>query len=125
MKIYVAALYSTKDTEATLAKRVIEGAGHECTSQWITGGEDGRSRSEAAIMDLNDVWRADALILLTLPLGTLYKGGGRCVEFGYALGLGKKVAVVGDYENIFCHLPSVKVCSTVGAAIEFLEVDHD
>ena len=122
MKVYIAALYSTNDNAAAEAVRQLVEAGHESTAQWINGAEETRTQAEAAVMDLEDVDRADALILLALPIGTLYKGGGRHFEMGYAVARGKKVIVVGDYETVFCHLPKVLVCPTVGAAINFLEV---
>ena len=121
MKIYVAALYSMRETEAAEAARVVLENGHECTARWIGGGEVGKSQAGAAVMDIEDIDAAEALIMLALPYGTMFKGGGRHFEMGYAHGRGKRIAVVGDHESVFCHLPSVMVCPTVGAAIHFLE----
>lgn len=124
MNIYVAALASQIAYANVIADR-LRSAGHSITSRWLDGLAeiDAGSQANAAEMDITDVERADVLVLLTLPKGTLYKGGGRNVEFGYALGRGKLCVIIGDYENIFCHLRRVRVVSTVEAALEVLRED--
>jgi len=124
-KVYVAAWYSER-ARAKAAARELERAGYVITSPWIDGGTDtaqGYELMKAAIEDLNGVVQADYLMLLALPFGTQYSGGGRWVEFGYALALGKRMVVIGSHETIFCHLPQVRVYSTVGAAINFMDLD--
>jgi nucleoside 2-deoxyribosyltransferase len=64
-------------------------------------------------MDLDDIDRADALVLMTMPVGTMFSSGGRMVELGYAIGTGKRIFILGPRENIFCHLPRVIQCETV------------
>lgn len=126
-KVYVAGWYA-QIAEAKAAVRELREAGYEVTSKWVEGGTDtanGYALRQAAIEDLHDLQRADYLMLLALPFGTMYNGGGRWVEFGYALALGKRMVVIGGHETIFCHLPGVKVYSTVGAAINFMNVGRN
>lgn len=106
MKFYIAALYSEMKNAKYVAE-CIEASGHECTSRWINGDEEDMFTHDAAQMDLDDIDSADTIILLTLPKGTLYKGGGRQVEFGYALAKNKNMIVLGDKEHIFCHLKRI------------------
>lgn len=83
--------------------------GFDVTARWVYGGEAGLTRTDIAVMDLNDVLAADCFILFTEEYKSLQPGGGRFVEFGYALALDKQVIVIGDYENVFTHHPDVKV----------------
>jgi nucleoside 2-deoxyribosyltransferase len=53
------------------------------------------------------------VISFTFPRGTPSTGGGRHVEFGYALAKGKRVVVIGERENVFHHHPSVKLHASV------------
>jgi nucleoside 2-deoxyribosyltransferase len=125
-KVYVAGWYS-QITQAKEAARELRQAGYLVTAPWIDGVTDtanGYPLMQAALDDLHGVKQADYLMLLALPFGTMYNGGGRWVEFGYALALGKRMVVVGEHETIFCHLPGVRVYSTVGAAINFMNVER-
>ena len=110
MKVYLAALFSRRAEMETYANKIAEN-GHEITARWVYGGEDGLSRTEIALMDIEDVDRADAIISFTHPRGTMTTGGGRHVEFGYALAKGKKLIVIGAYENVFHHMPNVQIYS--------------
>lgn len=122
-KVYVAALYSMMP-QAKAAAVLLEKAGYKVTSRWIHGDDPSVPPLARATYDLEDVRAADYLMLLSLPFGTLYKGGGRHVEFGYALALGKRMVVVGDYETVFIYLPEVRVYTTVGAAIHFMNEEQ-
>jgi hypothetical protein len=105
-KIYLAARYSRKDEMAILADR-LKDDGHEITSKWNYGNEAGMSREAVALMDYEDVERADTLVLFTERLGSYNRGGGRHFEFGEAYALNKDCFVVGEQEHVFCHLPKV------------------
>lgn len=100
MKIYVAGLYSKLAELAEESKKLID-AGFEVTATWLQNAEDGLTFEHVAHIDLNDVDAAAVLILYTEPYGTPVPGGGRHVEFGYALGKGKQIIIVGPRENIF------------------------
>lgn len=87
----------------------IKQKGHEITARWVYGGEEGLSREDIALMDIEDVDRADIVISFTHPRGFLTPGGGRHVEFGYALAKNKKLVIIGHFENIFHHMPNVEL----------------
>jgi hypothetical protein len=109
MKFYIAS--SSVERARDLAQKLVD-AGHKVTSSWIKTGwgshgpQFDEERSQVARRDLMDVTAADALILLSdednVP-------GGKHVEFGYAIALGKKVYVIGRRENIFHWHPWVIV----------------
>lgn len=83
----------------------LEGVGMRVTSRWIDSPdhEEGHvpgtlSNMHRGVQDIQDIDAADTLIAFTsIPSTT----GGMHVEFGYALGKGKTVIVVGPYTNIF------------------------
>ncbi len=124
MKIYLAAPYA----EMFLMRKwdlLLIDAGHVCTSRWVHGNESGMTQPQAAQMDLDDVDAADAVVLMAFPRGTPFTGGGRCVEFGYALARDKLALVVmakdGDLENIFHHLPQVVVFRSIEDVVEYIK----
>ena len=107
MKIYIAALYSQRNEMLVVAEKLRE-AGHEVTSRWIKGAEPGKTPTQAAMECAADVDYADTLLIFSLPHGTLYKGGGRQFEMGYAYGTGKTIVIIGEKgEHVFHHLPSM------------------
>lgn len=107
-RIYLAALYSRRD-EMSIYAELLREDGHTITSRWVDGQEEGMTNTDIAILDYDDVKRADTLILFTLKKGTLYMGGGRHTEFGLAYAWEHDCFVVGDREQVFCHLPLVTV----------------
>lgn len=117
MRVYIAAPYAAR-RQALAYAQDLRGLGFDVTSSWVneeheigpgtTGAAPALSDDEAgrhAATDLDDVDRADVLVLLTgaaLGLAPAECGsGGRHVETGYALAKGKWVVVVGEAENIF------------------------
>ncbi len=120
LKVYIAGRYANL---AILAeeRKLYEQAGIEITSSWLNNVEDGMSFTDVAVLDLKDVDAADALVLYTEPYGTPVPGGGRHVEFGYALGRGKHIVIVGPHENIFHWHPRVNTFPRTEYAIRFLE----
>lgn len=107
MKIYIAGRYALLAQLAEEAK-LFKAAGHEVTSSWLDNAEEGMSFDDIASADLKDVEDADILVLYTEPYGTPVSGGGRHVEFGYAMGFGKSVYIIGARENVFHWHPDVK-----------------
>jgi hypothetical protein len=117
MKIYVAAMYGQMMEMRDVRDRLVA-AGHEVTAQWIDGKEANDTQSAAAIMDVQDVVRAEALIAFSQARGTMHTGGGRHVEFGIALALGKRLMVVGPRgEHVFHAYPGVRFFDTLDDAI--------
>lgn len=110
MNIYIAAPYELRD-DAIATMKLLESRGNRVTSSWLRHlDEEG---DLYARIDLADITRADMLLALN-PGGWKQKGaGGRHVELGYALALGKKIVVVGVRSNIFHHLSHVLVLDRV------------
>jgi nucleoside 2-deoxyribosyltransferase len=114
MKVYLAARFSDRAYMELVADR-LKSLGVEITSTWNYGGEEGLDREGIAMLDLKDVDRCDTLVSYTQPLGTMTKGGGRHVEFGYGLAKGKRLILIGEQENVFHHHPDVLVFPTLNA----------
>lgn len=132
MKIYIAARYGRKDELKTLFAK-LEELGHECTSRWISDGEEGKTQQQAAEMDVEDVLRADALLFVGEPSGSVNRGGGRWFEFGVAFQAGKLcLALLDDsgsgehsgsrdgHESVFTHLPSVRTFRSEAEVLDYL-----
>lgn len=121
MRIYIAAMYGQMEDMRPVAARLRE-VGHEVTARWIDGAEDTLSESSSgANMDLDDIDRADCVLSFTQPYGTKTKGGGRHVEFGYAVAKRKRLIVIGERENIFHHLTYVEIVPSLDEAISRLD----
>ena len=129
MKVYFAARYRRRN-ELRHHVRLFEDRGHVVTSRWLWTTYDGGDatgssacppavRMQHAVEDLDDVLRADALILFAEP----QQGGrgGRHVEFGIAIGARKQLVIVGEAENVFHYLPEVIRVPNVECALAFLE----
>jgi len=111
-RVYIAALFSRR-AEMEERANLLTRCGFDVVARWVYGGEDGLTREQIALLDIEDVDKADIVVSFTHPHGTVTPGGGRHVEFGYALAKGKKVVLIGDRENIFHHHPAVEVHSTL------------
>lgn len=110
MRVYVAGRYAERALLRELAQ-ALGRRGHEVVSRWLTEhtavrmGDIGQAR-DYALEDLLDIQRADLFVLVGSRPS---QSGGRHVEFGYALALGKRMCVIGKRHNIFHCLPQVKV----------------
>jgi nucleoside 2-deoxyribosyltransferase len=103
VKIYIAHNYSARillrDTVSILQKM-----GHQVASQWITDDAHEGVNHEAARMDLDDIDRADALLLFVDQIGDT-SGKGKYIEMGYAMGTHKPVILIGKDDGcVFYHL---------------------
>lgn len=102
---YLAGRFSRRH-ELGLYANELKLAGYQITSRWLHSTvstnalRDPAALIRAAHQDLDDVKAADGLVLFTEAEG-VYTSGGRLVEFGVALGAGKRLFVVGPPENIF------------------------
>lgn len=124
MKIYLAARYS-RHPEMRGARDVLTALGHVVTSRWIDqhGGDQLESATLAQLNtnpsgcaiygqhDVEDVGAADVVVSFTGGEGGR---GGRHVEFGIAIALGKDLVVIGPREHIFHTLPQVRQYETWG-----------
>jgi hypothetical protein len=128
MRIYLAAAYHHYPLMQEVAALLTQ-HGHTVMSRWIKGANaahDGNlfapevlQRSQQwAQGDLEDVKAAEVLLYFSEP-GTRQRGG-KAVEFGVALALGKRLIVVGGFEHLFHTLRAVEHVPTVTAAIALL-----
>lgn len=146
MRIYLASRYSRR-IELCGYREQLRAIGHAIDAVWLNGehqisdrgvpigesgealveGDDGSTTGEAARLrqkfaqeDYRDVLMCDLLIAFTEPPRSNASRGGRHVEFGIALGLMKRVWIVGPRENIFCWLEDVRQFDTFDDAIKAL-----
>lgn len=116
MLIYLGASWPQRETMRNVADH-LRAIGHTCTSTWIhsespTGmdatdvcNDPDRARKGGA-RDLSDIIYADMVAIFTdVPSST----GGFHVEYGFALGLGKPVAIVGPQPNVFYALHRINI----------------
>lgn len=130
MKVYLAGQYPRRDELRHVANLLREN-NIEVTSRWLLESLPLSTQlpdltvsnlREFAEIDGEDIRTADTLVLFSedplvgLPRGTHH------TEFGYALGLGKRVIVIGGYENVFHYLPEVIHYATIQ---DFLDSEGD
>jgi nucleoside 2-deoxyribosyltransferase len=119
VKVYLAAPYAARDQVKDYAAELTR-IGFTITSTWLnethdinagtTGAATGLSNDQVALhaaADLHDIDQSDLLVAITAKAVNERGGsGGRHVETGYAIALGKPVVVVGEPENVFHRLGS-------------------
>ena len=121
MKIFIAASYSKK-VSVWEAAEILESRGHDVVSTWhqeiylptVQLGElaDDALR-DLAVRDIKELSSCDALVFFAEPQENQPPRGGRHVEFGIALALGKRVIVIGKAENLFHYWPKVEVVDSL------------
>jgi len=143
MRIYLAARYSRRE-ELCAYREQLQEMGHDVQARWLNGthqisdtgtpiGDHGEAliestdpavdvlRSKFAQDDCEDLVDADLVISFTEPPRSKANRGGRHVEFGMALAMGKRQIVVGFRENLFHWMPCVEFYKTWGEAKENLD----
>ena len=120
MKVYIAAPYTCR-AAAIAVMHVLEAAGHVVTSRWLR--ETNPNCDANAKKDLTDIDNADALLALNFKEWQDKGSGGRHVELGYALALGKRIVLYGPRTNIFHHLDSVTAVDSIGGVLSALASD--
>jgi nucleoside 2-deoxyribosyltransferase len=133
MTIYIAAKYPRRD-EMRHVRTKLQIAGFTVTSRWLdeTTPLDStlpestpRSCQRTAIIDLEDVDRADTFLFFSEDSLVGVPRGGRHVEMGFALAKGKRIIVIGDPENIFHYLPGIIHYPTLDSFLEWESFRHD
>jgi hypothetical protein len=115
MRVYLAARYSRKNEIKALVP-LFGAHGISVGSRWLHETSPPEVTllevtpefcQETALVDLEDIEAADMLVFFAEDPLVGTPRGGRHVEFGFALGIGKRIAVIGGPENIFHHLSQV------------------
>lgn len=123
MKIYLMARYRRQLEMREVAKILTTRYDHKITSGWIWQNDEITDKhigteialttqANLALRDVNDISRADICIGFSDPIGTQLRGG-KMVELGIALAMGKVIYVVGGREHIFHALESIVHFDTV------------
>ena len=147
MKVYIAAPYAARELAKSYADELAT-IGIQCTSNWITetkeiddeatGVASGLGDDEVKqCVDINirDIEHADVLVHLAAehvwrndetkcasPSAPLLNSGGRHVELGYALALGKHIINVGDVENVFHRARAINVADWHKAVLALVRI---
>ncbi len=115
LAVYLAARYSRKDEIKQKSLELID-MGINCTSRWLdekcspttTMAETGDAFClEVANTDIEDIDRADVLVLFTENPEIPFVRGGRHFESGYAYAKGIQTLTCGPKENVFHHLQKI------------------
>ena len=106
-RLYLAASFNRAE-EMRGYRDELRGLGHHVTSRWIDVGGSSMREEEVltnpsiaqghAVDNIADIMSADAMLMFT---GVPSTTGGRHVEFGVALMIGKQVIIIGPRENVF------------------------
>lgn len=115
MKVYLAAQYPRRDEMRHVAKLLREN-NILVTSRWLSetaslgshlNEATNAENLSAAIHDRADIDAADTLVLFAEDPTVGFPRGTHHVEFGYAMGKGKRLVVINGPENIFQYFPEV------------------
>lgn len=135
--IYLAAKYAKRNEGLRDLGEALQGLGFEVTANWLWDGEEGKTIQQAAVMDVEDVRRADTLVFFGEPQASENRGGGRWFEFGMAHALGKRcIAVLNldptkgghdhlpiGHESVFTALPDVEVATSIEELMDLLQME--
>ena len=137
--IYLAARYARRNEGLRDLAVALQGLGYGITANWLWDGEEGKTIVDAAVMDVEDVRRADTLVFFGEPQASENRGGGRWFEFGMAHALGKRCIAFLDmdptrgshdrlpigHESVFTALPDVEVVASIEELIEVLGMEME
>lgn len=110
----------------------LRASGYVVTSRWLDAAAAGPATAQAdgdgaaarlagiARQDFEDIVSADVVVVFNPPEACSVGRGGRHVETGYALALGKRVVLVGARGNVFHWLPEVTLVPDWTALRELL-----
>lgn len=121
MRFYIA---SHSQEEARAVADILQENGYDIVSSWLnedfsrTSTYTDEEKAAIANKDIDEVWQADALVLLPSPIRV---AGGKFVEAGAAIALGKPVYVIGVRENILLYHRNAFNFRTVEDLLEKLQ----
>jgi nucleoside 2-deoxyribosyltransferase len=120
LSVYLASRHEDRDDIIRVRKALVKN-GINVTSRWLLEGgvlktnvvENEREGSMHVLTnDLEDINIADAVVVFSPKKAFGNSTGGRHVEFGYSLAMGKKLILVGFRENVFHWHPDVTCVRT-------------
>jgi uncharacterized protein YuzB (UPF0349 family) len=118
-RIYIAAKFSKLEEMRENANQLAR-MGHVCTSSWLKEDPSNDVLDDndvkwkgVAETDLYDLVNSEAIMIFTEDAEHEFKRGGKMVEFGFALGYGLRLIVIGPRQNIFMYLDEVEVYETL------------
>lgn len=113
MKVYLAGRFSRRAEFAAIAAQLTN-VGIEVTSRWLAESDHmtfdkltDQERSDRAYYDQEDIIECDVFVSFGETPEVGYNSGGRHVEFGMALALGKPILLLGHRENVFHYFPYI------------------
>jgi len=123
-KLYIAASFLMREKCIKLIKKLPPNI--EVVSTWhrddakidrrIRKGNLGSIVRKRIIRDYDQIKRSNLVVIF---VGDYVTGGGRHTELGIAIGMNKKIALIGRYDhNPFERMPSIKLYNTIS---EFME----
>ena len=136
-KIYMAARFSKRHVLQRWQDDLVP-MGYKIVSRWSLRGSNHQiptglskrasdaERERFAREDIEDIDKCDCVISLMEEESRNNSRGGRHVEFGYAMGRGKRLIIIGPRETVFHHAPNVEHFDTWNAcAAALLETVED
>jgi nucleoside 2-deoxyribosyltransferase len=133
--IYLSGQFEDAPVLREVRERLI-GLGYRVTSRWLDApsaipatsdaDQEGGAERLAVIarQDFEDIVAADVVVVFNPAEFCSIGRGGRHVETGYALALGKPVAIVGARGNVFHWLPQIALLSDWSTLPEWLGPAH-
>lgn len=121
MSVYIAAPYQLKG-EAEVLADLLSQRKVSVTSSWLH--MDSTDCDDHARLDLADIRSSDALVALNPKHWSTSGTGGRHVELGYALALGKKVFLFGSRSNVFHYLSEINVYDSIEELLDDIEISE-
>lgn len=130
MRVYLSARFQRQEEmrryAAQLRDQAVEvvSAWHDVDVPSVDGfaGLDNQRRAWLAMLDLQQLMGTNVVAAFATPddshSGRLDETGGRHVEFGVSLALGKRVLLIGDSENCYHSLPDVEHFPAWPAALD-------
>lgn len=100
IRVYIAA-HTENQAQAIALRDLLRSLGIGCTARWLKQLYVPRESVDGAETCLEDIERADVVILLNPKALHGMGTGGRHTECGMALALRKPLLIVGEAENVF------------------------
>lgn len=130
LKVYLASRWEDRDEIIGYRDYLEKAADIESTSRWLTPthprlqrkvAQDKKTGRTVQARDIEDILRADIVIVFSPRKAHGNGTGGRHVECGIAIGTGKKVLLCGIPENVFHCNELVKTVPTVEKLVPHLK----